>query len=1022
MATAFGLASQALRWLGKAWTAHQRSNHLHCEVLAQALRIHEAETLAEQEYHRVCVRAANDQHAREVLQARYQHEEDIDNERRVATRDNIRDDWQKLSDRAETVLIVNTLLLAVAFAMLIEGQLPESAPWATPVVTVVYFSTLSSSLCLLISSIRFAVVLRFRVGCTIVEEMREAIAQTTQLDDCFRAHRAYLRCNRPEVTLPACEGRSQPCTACHLTHPLTWQMRPSRQPRDGLASATSEAGTPMGFVDPPPGPGYEDLSWVCSGDTGFTARHARLAAVGGLLGTLRGDGRNVATAPAGSDSRAPLSSTASRARESLAVGGNVREMPGGAARGLSDPAACRLPEVQPPAAPAAVAKGPSVDRASRDLSMDSPLDVQIPSKHVGIGSSAVDESSDTSSNGNLNADDPVVAVALHHLPSARFTAHGPCTCSSRISESVCNAAFTGEEALESQYQSLVQARLGQNDHIHTQLKRLQTLRCQPWETSSQRLLASGTLLLLMAACLLVFGRYYAEALPVGENARAPAAASLVAWGFASPCIMTVLMLAYLEALLHRVRRRHRSARVTRQRRRSIRREMVRHPSFEPGTVTSVVGSLSAWGSSGPSRGEPGATGAASCAQSSHGNSNTLSTCDIQAVPGPSPPAFGAASDEQADRDAPAIACSLSVAVIGSLLLFVLIAAQGVTPLSVRGSGEASERRSTLPSILNIATLGLAHGTRWPAFWSPVAGAWLQQQQVLVLTDGRDAIEAAIEVNTTGSDAASHCDLIRPLRLRRLTGHVMDLGGVCIVQGAESAIPLFFAVDKALRLRALSVGSDIGSGDGPRQDRSSSSLRAALYMEALQPRVGCHSASVAPVREQGGLELWLASGQEAWPTLSGARLLHGSCNGASSSLRKASMSRAPACQLNVTRRWPTEWLLYDQGVRAALGDVHGVSVDGITILHQGRLLLLLSCWVSAAYHTAVQASAAMQAREPSAQLLVILSSQGLLQRWWPLSSRGAHGKWRALAADEAKGRLFLVSSGPELQVAMLPLAL
>lgn len=206
--TTLELAAQALTWLSREWLEHQRSNHLHRESLAQALRVHEAEQLAQQEYHRVSVHSANDQHAREVLQSRYQHEEDIDNERRVATRENIRADWRKLSDHAETFLIVNALALAVAFSMLIEGNLPESSTWTLPVTTVAYFCAVSSSLCLLISSIRFAVVLRFRVGCTIVNEMREAIARTTHLDDGFRRHSAYLRCNRPETTVPACDARS----------------------------------------------------------------------------------------------------------------------------------------------------------------------------------------------------------------------------------------------------------------------------------------------------------------------------------------------------------------------------------------------------------------------------------------------------------------------------------------------------------------------------------------------------------------------------------------------------------------------------------------------------------------------------------------------------------------------------------------------------------------------------------------------------------------------------------------------
>lgn len=35
---------------------------------------------------------------------------------------NLRDEWDQITDKAETVLIVNTLILGVAFTMLIEGM------------------------------------------------------------------------------------------------------------------------------------------------------------------------------------------------------------------------------------------------------------------------------------------------------------------------------------------------------------------------------------------------------------------------------------------------------------------------------------------------------------------------------------------------------------------------------------------------------------------------------------------------------------------------------------------------------------------------------------------------------------------------------------------------------------------------------------------------------------------------------------------------------------------------------------
>ena len=59
----------------------------------------------------------NSHHARELMQSRVQHEEDIDLAKRVAVRENLRDEWGQLTDKAETVLIVNTLMLGVSWTV-----------------------------------------------------------------------------------------------------------------------------------------------------------------------------------------------------------------------------------------------------------------------------------------------------------------------------------------------------------------------------------------------------------------------------------------------------------------------------------------------------------------------------------------------------------------------------------------------------------------------------------------------------------------------------------------------------------------------------------------------------------------------------------------------------------------------------------------------------------------------------------------------------------------------------------------
>ncbi len=61
--------------------------------------------------------------------------------------------------------------------MLIEGQLPTGVAVLMPVVPCLFLCSLAISISLLLFSVRFAMVLRFRVGKTIVREMRDAIEE-----------------------------------------------------------------------------------------------------------------------------------------------------------------------------------------------------------------------------------------------------------------------------------------------------------------------------------------------------------------------------------------------------------------------------------------------------------------------------------------------------------------------------------------------------------------------------------------------------------------------------------------------------------------------------------------------------------------------------------------------------------------------------------------------------------------------------------------------------------------------------
>jgi hypothetical protein len=53
-------------------------------------------------------------------------------------------------------------------------------------------------------------VLRFRVGRTIVNEMRDAIHRALIIDKRFRESAQYAQCNRPKITIPACDDVEHP--------------------------------------------------------------------------------------------------------------------------------------------------------------------------------------------------------------------------------------------------------------------------------------------------------------------------------------------------------------------------------------------------------------------------------------------------------------------------------------------------------------------------------------------------------------------------------------------------------------------------------------------------------------------------------------------------------------------------------------------------------------------------------------------------------------------------------------------
>lgn len=190
---------------------HERANHLHKEAIAQALQIHRKETFAAKAYHQLEVKQANVHHARELLQAQVQHLESVDLEKRNAARENIRDEWQQFTEKAETLIVVNTLMLGVGFAMMIEANLPERTAILFPVLPVVYYSLMALAICHLTMSVHYSVVLRFRIGRIVVKEMRRAIEESKDQDRQFRlTNRFYMASNKAEEVPPATDSQFWP--------------------------------------------------------------------------------------------------------------------------------------------------------------------------------------------------------------------------------------------------------------------------------------------------------------------------------------------------------------------------------------------------------------------------------------------------------------------------------------------------------------------------------------------------------------------------------------------------------------------------------------------------------------------------------------------------------------------------------------------------------------------------------------------------------------------------------------------
>eukprot|EP01063_Lacrimia_lanifica_P002131 TRINITY_DN1109_c2_g1_i1.p1 TRINITY_DN1109_c2_g1~~TRINITY_DN1109_c2_g1_i1.p1 ORF type:complete len:581 (+),score=206.82 TRINITY_DN1109_c2_g1_i1:83-1825(+) len=88
-------------------------------------------------------------------------EKELEHAQAVSRRESMRDHLVQESQRAQTIMIVNTLLVACVFGLLIEGNLPENSPQAA----VTWYSiTMGVSMNMLILSVWFSMNLQSRIA------------------------------------------------------------------------------------------------------------------------------------------------------------------------------------------------------------------------------------------------------------------------------------------------------------------------------------------------------------------------------------------------------------------------------------------------------------------------------------------------------------------------------------------------------------------------------------------------------------------------------------------------------------------------------------------------------------------------------------------------------------------------------------------------------------------------------------------------------------------------------------------
>jgi len=717
-------------------------------------------------------------------------------------------------------------------------------------------------------------LLRFRTGKIVVQQMKEAIEDAQRMDRDFRSLEVYKEMNKPALIKAACDDEERK----RLVEPLECPSSFSKESKQD----TEHEGRRCMYEDPP-GPGYQDLRWLAEG-AGFDL--GRACSVRSTFSSL------------GCPRRAVPSSNPWLEQESTDTG-EVREV-------------------------ARTQYSTALPRHELD------------------------------------------SESLLHERAVQATTWGkPCAedCPTHLHPKQVTTSL-GEG-----YSDAITSRHRADTMLQRRLTRIREKCCKPWDHCAQLLFRGGTVSLLLAACLLVTARWAFEQVSLPEGVEAFPSARLAAWGFCSPCAITVVVLIYVQV------RRHPDEVTTKMPPRSGTRHL------PPGHLPTVAETPSC-------NDEFDRSGYPHCEVDARGYHSSV------------------------------VLCAYSVA---NLIIFTCVAEFGRTPqarsphwgsnMSHASWGWDSNRTSYLSGLepLSVTAVALAWGTSWPPFWEPSGATWWPNQRRLVITGGMGIIE--LDDVTVGFRSGRGAVISR---FQKFPG-LFQFADICIVPTAAGNgfyTPWLAAKDdhfSVIRADGSNVSTTIlrAASLFPQPMLTNARLQP-LVLQSSPPRA--LACSIMPsnitVASDPTYLLWLVENSKTLPYIVGVTVSMPDKRNGDQHLLQPRM----AYQLHLD--WLTSQAEFAHILRSSHNQHTSVTIESIEQVGFIRLLLLLTI-----------------SELMDKQLLVVVGSSGRLQQWWavPLppsaSSLGVSlVRWVAMAVDQAAQLVFLVSNGPQpcLSTAKLPI--